>query len=143
MDAIIETQTGSKASIMRFPGGSNNTIGTDTNGMAKLTQQAAGRGLRYFDWTIISGDTSGDFNENTLLNNVKAELDLPYTQRYSVLMVLCHDQVEETVNMINDLIPWALDNDFVFLPITEDTPDVTFNVELPEVEEETEEAEEF
>ena len=134
MDAIIEAQTGSKASIMRFPGGSTNTIGVEEGGMAKLIEEARGRGLRYFDWTIICGDSGSEYSVDSLFANIRSELDIPANQRYSILMVLCHDQVEETVQMMNDLIPWALENGFVFMPITDDTPDMNFHTVIQQDE---------
>ena len=58
MQEIVERQTGHKTNLMRFAGGSSNSISANyTPGiMTLLTEQAPQKGFQYFDWNISSGD---------------------------------------------------------------------------------------
>lgn len=60
---VIEEQTGSRTNIVRFPGGSSNTVHhkytTDSLYMIRLTQMLQDRGYQYVDWNLSSADASG------------------------------------------------------------------------------------
>ncbi len=57
--------------FLRFPGGSNNAIGTRNKLMNTLAAQAKAKGYIYVDWNVDSGDASGNtMPKETLINNV-------------------------------------------------------------------------
>ncbi len=59
--------------IIRFPGGSSNTISKNySNGiMSRLTNEVINRGYTYFDWNVDSNDAGGDgYNSSKIYNNV-------------------------------------------------------------------------
>ena len=60
MNSIIKAQTGNNASIIRFPGGSSNTVSKDycPGIMTQLVNDVTARGLLYCDWNVSSGDAN-------------------------------------------------------------------------------------
>ena len=53
MNDIIYAQTGSYTDLIRFPGGSSNTISSFNPGiMTRLTKAVEERGYQYFDWNV-------------------------------------------------------------------------------------------
>ena len=116
MEKIIEKQTGRRTSLMRFAGGSSNTMSADyTPGiMTLLTQQAEKKGMHYFDWNVSSGDGAANPIGEEVVNKIISQVQ---NNDYSV--VLCHDTKESTVNNIEYVIAWALENGYTFLPLDE------------------------
>lgn len=64
---LVESITGEKSRLIRFPGGSSNTVSAKyTPGiMTELTREVLEKGYQYFDWNCDSTDAEG--------NNVPAE----------------------------------------------------------------------
>lgn len=62
IEQVIEEKTGSRTSIIRFPGGSSNTVfykySHDPLFMVRLTQAVKDRGYQYVDWNLSSSDAS-------------------------------------------------------------------------------------
>lgn len=116
MEKIIEKQTGRRTSLMRFAGGSSNTMSADyTPGiMTLLTQQAEKKGMHYFDWNVSSGDGAANPIGEEVVDKIISQVQ---NNDYSV--VLCHDTKESTVNNIEYVIAWALENGYTFLPLDE------------------------
>ncbi|SEP78666.1 Putative cell wall binding repeat-containing protein [Lachnospiraceae bacterium NE2001] len=125
MENVIETQTGSRTNLFRFPGGSSNKVSSFNSGvMTRLTIQADQKGYKYFDWNVLSGDagdttSSAKVYEN-MVNGVK-------THNESV--ILCHDIKDYTIDAIEDFIPWALSNGYTFLPLSENSRTVHHTVQ--------------
>ncbi|HHW45455.1 MAG TPA: polysaccharide deacetylase [Clostridiales bacterium] len=71
----VEQIIGFRPDIIRFPGGSSNTISRKyQNGiMSKLTNSVTQMGLRYFDWNVDSGDAaSNSVPARVIINNIKS-----------------------------------------------------------------------
>ncbi len=114
MNDIIEQQTGSRTNIMRFPGGSSNTVSAGNEGlMTRLTVQALKKGYDYYDWNAYDGDVYETTDPEQISQNIIDEI-----QQQSISVVLCHDIKEYTKDGIEDAIRWALENGYTFLPIT-------------------------
>lgn len=62
MNDVIEEQTGQRSHIIRFPGGSSNTVflhyNKDPQFMLKLMKEVLNRGYQYVDWNADSRDAS-------------------------------------------------------------------------------------
>ncbi|MCF0145152.1 MAG: DUF5011 domain-containing protein [Eubacterium sp.] len=129
MDAIIERQTGEKAKFMRFPGGSTNTFVGTEGLMNTLTKQANEKGLTYFDWNFTPDGNLYDLTEQEIYDMVVNTIEDPKDNQ-DTQVFLCHDTVEETVNVMSRIIEWLLDKGYVFLPVTENTPVVHFTPEV-------------
>ena len=65
--------TGSLSNLVRFPGGSSNTISRNYSRglMTKLTKEVENRGVDYFDWKISSGDATGRLSQKRIYKNCK------------------------------------------------------------------------
>ena len=114
MNDIIEQQTGSRTNIMRFPGGSSNTVSAGNEGiMTRLTVQAQKKGYDYYDWNAYDGDVYETTDPEQISQNI-----IDGIQQQSISVVLCHDTKEYTKDGIEDAIRWALENGYTFLPIT-------------------------
>lgn len=118
MQKIIFEATGVKTRLMRFPGGSSNTVSSFNEGiMTLLTQAVEDAGFCYFDWNVDSNDAGGARKTKTVLKNIKEGVS---GQELSV--VLQHDIHGYSVNAVEKLIVWAKKNGYIFLPLQEDSP---------------------
>ena len=116
--------TGENVNIIRFPGGSNNTVSITASGykiMDYLTQDVLDKGYIYFDWNVSSGDAGGCTSSSCVYNNVVNGLS-----KSRINMVLMHDIKMFTANAIKDIITYCKENGYVFDVITESTQQVRF-----------------
>lgn len=125
-EKIKQTTGGYVPTITRFPGGSSNTVSKFNPGiMTRLTKLVVSRGYKYFDWNVSSGDAGGAKNSQDVYNNVVNGLkkDRPN-------VVLMHDFAsnQKTLNALEHIIDYGIQNGYTFSRITESTPMVTHNV---------------
>ncbi len=118
MQDVIVAQTGQSTNIIRFPGGSSNTVSDITPGlMTTLSQEVQNRGYQYFDWNVSSGDagetTSTDKVVENVINGIKS---------HNVSVVLQHDIKEFSVAAVEKIIQWGLNNGYTFLPLNYNSP---------------------
>ena len=118
MQEIVVKETGQRTNLMRFAGGSSNTDSAAyTQGiMTLLTKQAEKKGWHYFDWNVSSGDGGNDSTSESVITRITSQI-----QDHDESVVLCHDTKENTVNAMEYLIPWLLDNGYTLLPLTPDS----------------------
>nr|WP_211575623.1 polysaccharide deacetylase family protein [Mobiluncus curtisii] len=111
---LIRDQTGQDTKIMRFPGGSSNTVSRNyTPGiMSRLTKLMGVKGYTYFDWNVDSGDASGHTNSASVFQKITAGVP-----GKSVSVVLCHDTHPTTVDAMPQVIDWGKQNGYTFLPL--------------------------
>ena len=114
MAQVIRSQTGQDTKLMRFPGGSSNTVSRSYSPgiMSRLTKLMAVKGYTYFDWNVDSGDASGHTNAASVFQNITAGV-----QGKSVSVVLCHDIHPTTVDAMPQVIDWGKQNGYTFLPL--------------------------
>ena len=117
----IEGQTGIKTMLLRFPGGSSNTVSRKINRgiMTRLTQQVTELGFTYFDWNVDSMDAGGAKYSSEVFRNVTNGIS-KNDDDFSV--VLQHDVTAFSVNAVERIILWGLENGYRFLPLDEDSP---------------------
>lgn len=115
---LIEQQTGQRTGIIRFAGGSSNTVSKRYSSgiMSRLVSQAAEKGYQYFDWNVASGDAGWTTDSNKVAENI-----VNGVSRKSVSVVLCHDSKKYTVEGIEKAIKWCLDHGYQFRTITPET----------------------
>ena len=119
----VERLTGIKSIIIRFPGGSSNTVSRFNPGiMTRLTSEVKKRGYHYFDWNVDSNDAAGA-SANGVYSNVINNISL---NRENV--VLMHDIKSTTASAIRNIITYGKSNGFTFRKITNDTAMVTHGV---------------
>lgn len=118
MQDIIENKTGIQTTLLRFPGGSSNTVSSFNPGiMSRLTQTVEERGYSYFDWNVSSGDAGGTKDTEQVFQNV-----INGIQKHRVSIVLQHDIKEYSVNAVEKIIVWGLENGYTFLPLDSTSP---------------------
>ena len=120
MQEKIQEATGVETWLLRFPGGSSNTISRKNKGiMKRLTQAVEDCGFSYFDWNVDSGDASDAQTPGAVFENVTAGIG---ENTYSV--VLMHDIHSYSVDAVERIIRWGLKNGYRFLPLQTDSPAV-------------------
>ena len=119
MQEIIYKQTGVRTSLMRFPGGGSNLVSKRYSPgiMSLLTQAVQDAGFQYFDWNVDSEDAGGAQTAREVYKNVTTGV---MSGRVSV--VLQHDIHPYSVEAVEDLILWGLDNGYTFLPLEQSSP---------------------
>lgn len=118
---LVKSQTGQEVKLLRFPGGSGNTVSYKYKKgiMSTLTKEVEILGYKYFDWNIDSGDTSTT-NSKTVANNVIKKLK----NNNKVNIVLLHDIKKHSVSAISEIIEYGLANGFKFAKLTETSPTI-------------------
>ena len=89
ISAKIEKQTGVKPDVIRFPGGSSNTISRKycRGIMTRITKSVQEKGYQYFDWNVDSGDAlSKKLSADQLVNRVVNQ-----AKGINSICVLMHD----------------------------------------------------
>jgi peptidoglycan/xylan/chitin deacetylase (PgdA/CDA1 family) len=120
---IIHKRTGVYTNLIRFPGGSSNTISKFNPGiMTRLTKLVEQKGYHYFDWNVSSGDASGTTRTKTQIYNAVTKSLRPGRNN----VVLMHDAggKQTTVDALQDIINYSKANGYVLVPITPGTAPV-------------------
>ena len=120
----VERITGVKSMIIRFPGGSSNTISKRISPgiMSTLTGEVRQRGYHYFDWNVDSNDAAGADTDGVfrnVINNVSLSREN---------VVLMHDVKNTTKGAIRNIIQSLKSSGYTFRAITYDTTMVTHGV---------------
>ncbi len=114
----VDRITGQDSKIIRFPGGSSNTVSRKyTPGlMSYLTDEVLKRGFRYYDWNIESGDAGSLRDSTAIYKNVIGKL-----RKDRVNMILMHDIKSYTRDALDRIIKYGKENGYVFDKITNET----------------------
>ena len=115
----VKRITGQYSYIIRFPGGSSNTISRRYSPgiMTTLTQEVVNRGYKYYDWNISSGDAAGGSPTPTQIKN-----NVIYSLRKDrINMVLMHDIKTYTRDALRGIIQYGKENGYTFEKITMNT----------------------
>jgi len=116
VDDLIYEKTGTRTKLMRFPGGSSNNVSAQYNEgiMTRLTAAAREKGYQYFDWNVGSGDAGQTTDTATIVQNV-----INGVRGKKTSVVLQHDIHDFSVDAVEDIILWGLENGYTFLPLDE------------------------
>ena len=93
----VESIIGIKPNVIRFPGGSSNTVSKKyrTGIMSELTKLVPEKGYYYFDWNVESGDANKNTASYTYIrNNV-----LNGAKNKNTACVLMHDSAAKTTTV--------------------------------------------
>ncbi|MCH5197357.1 MAG: polysaccharide deacetylase family protein [Oscillospiraceae bacterium] len=125
MQEVIKAQTGHETSLIRFPGGSSNTVSRSYNKgiMRRLTAKVQELGFVYFDWNVTSGDAGETTKTSVVAQNV-----INGMKSHNTSIVLQHDIKSFSVAAVEQIIVWGLDNGYTFLPLTTSSPAVHHGV---------------
>lgn len=114
----IESVTGEKCWVYRFPGGSSNQVSNID--MNEFIDYLGEQGMTYYDWNVVCGDaTSQIYTADELVQNVMKDV-----VKYKNSVVLMHDAAEKdsTVEALEIILQKLEEMDAQVLPITKDAP---------------------
>ena len=118
MRDIIYELTGQVPDILRFPGGSSNTISKfNPKIMTKLVSAVKEHGFQYFDWNVDSDDAGRAKTAEQVYDNVTSGIG-----NKDIAVVLMHDIKGYSVEAVERIILWGLANGYTFLPLQSDSP---------------------
>lgn len=120
---ILES-TGIRPTIIRFPGGSSNTVSKNycTGIMTKASTYFTEQGFVYFDWNVDSRDAGVAKTADEVYENVVSGLK-PGRRN----IVLMHDSASKmhTLEALESIIDYGLENGYEFKVITSETAPMT------------------
>ena len=117
---LVYEKTGVRSMLIRFPGGSSNTISRSVcHGiMSELVDEVENRGYSYFDWNADSQDASR--------NNVSAShiFESSTSSSANRIILLMHDTdvKDSTVKALPSIIEYYQDQGYFFLSLNENSP---------------------
>lgn len=116
---MVEKVTGEKSRLIRFPGGSSNTISRKyaPGLMTKLTREVQEKGYQYFDWNCDSTDASGN---NVPVDKLIANATSSQAKHINILM---HDTDAKntTVEALPKIIEHYRKQGYAFRALTVDS----------------------
>ena len=91
--------------------------GATTLDLTRLTKAVQDQGFHYFDWNVDSDDAGKAKTADEVFRNVTKGCA---NKNYSI--VLQHDIKGFSVDAVEDIIIWGLQNGFTFEKLTENSP---------------------
>lgn len=124
IENLIIRETGSAPKLLRFPGGTANTVSRRycTGIMTRVSQKLREMGYRYYDWHVSSEDAVDAYTVKAVYDNVVSGIR---NRSSNSTVVLQHDTNEASVNAVEAILIWGLANGYSFQPITENSPGCT------------------
>ena len=119
LDAVkarVKRVTGYDATLIRFPGGSSNTISATYNRgiMSRLVKEVGNRGYTYFDWNVSSGDAGSTTSSAGVYNNVVSGMG----KFAGGAVVLQHDIKGFSVDAVERILQYGKEHGFTFERLT-------------------------
>ena len=120
---MIAEITGTEPTIMRFPGGSSNTVSRRycSGIMSRLAAQTAEYGYTYFDWNITSNDilepdTPQDIHLERVMSGIHQEFTTPVILMHDV------DKLQGCVSLTELILKSCSAEGYTFSAITSSMP---------------------
>lgn len=124
---VSNTAEGYQSKIIRFPGGSSNTVSKKycEGIMKEAVERVTEEGYVYFDWNVDSRDAGGVNTSEEVYQNVISGLREGRNN-----IVLMHDSAGniKTVEALQKIIDYCIENGYVFKTITKETSPVHHKV---------------
>ena len=121
MRELIKKYSGVDTTLMRFPGGSSNSISKNycPGIMTTLTKRVVEEGYYYFDWHVDSNDAGGAKTSDKIAENVITGIQ--NRPKSTQLVVLQHDIYQASVEAVEQILIWGLENGYTFLALDEES----------------------
>lgn len=122
IQSYVRQVTGVRSKIIRFPGGSSNTVSNRyCQGIMKtLKKSVVNKGYIYHDWNLDIGDANGNnISRDKLVQNVKDTLT-----KYRKVNILMHDggaSKRTTVEALPEIIEYIYSQGYAMEGITKDS----------------------
>ena len=119
MQALVLQRAGITTMLLRFPGGSSNTVSCRYNKgiMSRLIRMVEEAGFTYFDWNVDSRDAAGCRNAEEIYQNVISGI-----QGKTWAVVLQHDVTSYSVQAVERILIWGKCNGYRFCALNESSP---------------------
>ena len=118
MQQLIREKAGVETYLMRFPGGSSNTVSRFNPGiMTYLTQAVEDNGFCYFDWNVDSDDSGGARSKEKVYENVVAGV-----KDRKTAIVLMHEVKKYTVEALEQILIWGREKGYEFRSLDMTSP---------------------
>lgn len=116
----IYKTTGIKTMILRFPGGSSNTVSRKycPGIMTKITEKVLSEGFKYYDWNVMSGDSGDVKTKEAVYANVTKGLK---PGRDNIVLMHDFSGNHKTLDALPEIIDYGLANGYKFEVITTNT----------------------
>lgn len=115
----IKNIIGIEPKIIRFPGGSSNTISRFNPGiMTKLANEVIKQGYIYIDWNVSSGDAGGVYTKEEVYDNVINNLN----SKENVILMHDFESNYKTLDAIKNIIETAKSLGYQFKSLDENSP---------------------
>lgn len=127
IQAKVKRITGYTSMLIRFPGGSSNTISknydNNTHIMTNLTKAVEARGFKYVDWNVVSGDAGETTKTAMVASNIINSLGGKQTY-----VVLQHDIKSFSVDAVESVIQFGLTHGYTFRAYDMSSPTVHHHI---------------
>ena len=123
----VYNSTGYLSNIIRFPGGSSNTVSKNycEGIMTNAVEYFDTTDFVYFDWNVDSQDASGTSTADGVFKNVTSAIK---PGRNNIVLMHDSESKSHTLNSLQSIIDWALSEGYEFKAITEETTQVTHRI---------------
>lgn len=119
----VYNQTGVRTNLIRFPGGSSNTISRNYSKgiMTKLSKLVEQKGYVYFDWNAANNDATG---QNLTWQQMYYAAIAPIKRGEKSVVMLMHDSASKskTVTALPHIIKAYKNAGYYFLTLNENSP---------------------
>ena len=128
LDESLKEDLGYDAFVIRFPGGSSNTVSREYSKgiMSKLVKKVQRSGYLYNDWNVDSTDASG--NNIPVSDIVRSVKNNCSKDTYNVILMHDTDAKGTTAKALPKIIKWGKKEGYKFKAITPDSPMVHHRV---------------
>lgn len=111
-EQLIESRTGYKTNILRFPGGINTAKALMSyNEVNKTLQELKNNNYGWIDWTAQDGDGGYLPSYSTAWNNFTKTIN------ENIEVILFHDYSYITISMLPKAIEYLQENNYIILPL--------------------------
>lgn len=122
----VKRITGEDAKVIRFPGGSSNTVSAKYDGpiriMSILANEVSKRGFVYFDWNVDSNDAGNINSSDIVYSNVVSHL------KEGTNVVLQHDTKNFSIEAVGRIIEYGLNNGYDFRVLDINSPPIRHGI---------------
>lgn len=124
----IYNSTGVLTKVLRFPGGSSNTVSRKycPGVMTDISKKVLDEGFKYYDWNVASGDSGDVKTKEGVYKNVTTGLK---PGRNNIVLMHDFSGNHKTLEALPEIIDYGLSNGYVFDVITTDTEMVTQKIQ--------------
>ncbi len=132
LQQLLKETIGFEPKIMRFPGGSNNSIAKKQYGqqiMNEMIDHMTELGYHYFDWNVSAGNSQVGFVASDRL--VKNATNLPLGLRTVILLIHDSKGKESVIDALPKIIAFYRGKQAIFKKLEENSPVVHYSNGTP------------